>query len=845
MLGQEVETMFPVCDVHAGCGGNDTAPPCSGHGYCQFPTARMNAAAGGHLPPSLGWCVCDKGFKGVLCEEEDNTGPSKLKVWLPVALGLFLLALPLSLLLCKHLRGLWVEGAKQQLIWARKRRPPAEGQHMASVFTDIEGSTVLWEWNPEVMLRSLQIHHKLLRALLPRHHGYESNTEGDAFELVFHNASDALHWTMDAQLALLHPEKTLGQGKLPSHLPHFSEAYGWPPELLTHPLGAEVRGKNSSLLYRGLRVRMGIHVGVPEGSYQHPNGRQRYLGKVVTLAKAIGDAPDQGGQVILSVDAWASQDMASEHMPLVAFSMGNHVLSKELPPLSLMMVLPQTLQGRVPFRPLRSDEQVSPSFFDAPASDSYLADSVPSHPVAIMFTFVCASSALKRNSAYPDAVRLLTEFVRATLRAHNGYECEEKEGNFLLAFGDPLDAGVFSQEMQIGAMGLPWPDALMMEQEAAEVVSPTMSVPMTRQIPLPNSVNLASAKSGMTSRLLFRGLRIKTGICWSHPVRCLPHGSTGRAAYFGPLMNRAARMASSAAEGETLCNAALVDAVRAMEASERVDVMFTSLGEFPLKGVSNPVELVRVSNSRLEGRVFPIRAPVTPRHLLASPSLVPSRPASAETALWSLSKTHQVLTRQGTFGAGNLTDVEISNLTVDPALSDFEPHRGTDVIPAGTEALTAVQEPTGGQYARGFFRRADPTKGGRGPSYAPTRTSQETSQSRRSSQERRSVEGASTHRPSRRSLEAIMRFLDRPLPRFGSADKGIAKDATAGLAKRGNGGIPGLVQAAPEDSSLDPWVCADYIMAHLESQAMSGSREEGSRSQPRGDDIELGTVSPA
>eukprot|EP00899_Mesostigma_viride_P016760 jgi/Mesvir1/25085/Mv07813-RA.1 len=27
MLGQEVETMFPVCDVHAGCGGNDTAPP--------------------------------------------------------------------------------------------------------------------------------------------------------------------------------------------------------------------------------------------------------------------------------------------------------------------------------------------------------------------------------------------------------------------------------------------------------------------------------------------------------------------------------------------------------------------------------------------------------------------------------------------------------------------------------------------------------------------------------------------------------------------------------------------------------------------------------------------------
>eukprot|EP00899_Mesostigma_viride_P002970 jgi/Mesvir1/12674/Mv26119-RA.4 len=697
MLGQEVETMFPVCDVHAGCGGNDTAPPCSGHGSCTYPTARMNADAGGNLSSWLGWCVCDRGFKGLFCEGEveRHATPSWLKIWLPVALGLFL-SLLLSLLLCKQLRGLCVERARRQLMKTRRRPRPAEGQHVAVVFTDIEGSTALWEWNPEVMVQSLQIHYRVLRALLPKHNGYESNTEGDAFELVFHNASDALHWTMDAQLALLHPEKTPGQGKLLNHnWFHSAASYDWPPELLTHPLGAEVRGKNGSLLYRGLRVRMGIHVGVPEATYQHPNGLQRYLGKVVTLAKAIGDAPDQGGQVLLSVEAWASLDMESEHMPLVAFSMGDHVLSKELPPLGLMTVLPQALLGRVPFRPLRSPEQLSPSFFNAPASDSYLTDLPPRDSVAIMFTFVCASSAVKRNIAYSESVHMLTEFVRATLRTHNGYECEEKDGNFLLAFGDPLDAAVFSQKLQLGMLRLPWPDALMAEEAAAEVVIPCT---MSRQLSLPIALDLATRVGRVEPQLVFRGLRIKTGICWSRPIRCLPHGRTGRAAYYGPLMNRAARMASTAADGETLCNADLAAAVRAAEDAERADVIFTSLGEFPLKGVSAPVELVQVSTSRLANRIYPLRKPpVNRRTSVSAASNTLSRQLSMEMVLWSPTRTRQALSRH----------------SLDSNATSSSDDLAFDLSPMGTDVLVHVQDP--GLGGRGFFGGVDPTKGSERP----------------------------------------------------------------------------------------------------------------------------------
>eukprot|EP00899_Mesostigma_viride_P018897 jgi/Mesvir1/27008/Mv20715-RA.1 len=810
-LGQEVETMFPVCDVHAGCGGNDTAPPCSGHGLCQFPTAQMNAAAGGHLPPWLGRCACDRGFKGVLCADKDDVAPSWLKVWLPVAVGCFFFLLLLSLLLCKQLRGLWVERAKQQLMWTRKRRRPAEGQHLAVVFTDIEGSTALWEWNPEVMVQALQIHFKVLRALLPKHNGYESNTEGDAFELVFHNASDALHWTMDAQLALLHPEKTLGHGKLLPHWSYSSTSSAWPLELLTHPLGAEVRGKNGSLLHRGLRVRMGIHVGVPEGSYQHPNGRQRYLGKVVTLAKAIGDAPDQGGQVLLSLDAWASQDMASELMPLVAFSMGDHVLSKELPPLGLMMVLPQALQGRVPFRPLRSHEQLSPSFFDAPASDCFLTDLPPTSPVAIMFTFVCAGSALKRNSAYPDAVRLLTEFVRATLHAHKGYECEEKDGNFLLAFGDPLNAATFSQEMQIGAMGLPWPDALMMEEAVAEVVSPRMS----RQMSLPNSVNLIGATTAENMRLVFRGLRIKTGICWGYPVRCLPHGSTGRAAYFGPLMNRAARMASSAAEGQTLCNAQLVEAVQRMQDAEGVDVGFMSLGEFPLKGVAAPVELIQVSNSRLINRRFPPRMPAA-RRLSATASMGLSRQLSIETVLWSPTMTRQVLSRQS---------LE-SNL---PNIGDLN-----ETSPVGTEVLTHVLEPAG-DNGRAFFGPANGSSKCAPKYKLMSAPNPDTLSGKWAAQEGQQGSPVLWRNQLWRGLDSIIHVLDRPLKKLAGKGNKAASEAP-GWKGSSNVPWPGRI---PEETSMGAWVCPDALMARLKRHSQDD--DAASRSGTESDSADSST----
>ncbi|HRJ79057.1 MAG TPA: adenylate/guanylate cyclase domain-containing protein, partial [Planctomycetota bacterium] len=49
------------------------------------------------------------------------------------------------------------------------------------VFTDIEGSTRLWERYGDAFKASLDAHNQIIRKALAAHSGYEVKTEGDAF----------------------------------------------------------------------------------------------------------------------------------------------------------------------------------------------------------------------------------------------------------------------------------------------------------------------------------------------------------------------------------------------------------------------------------------------------------------------------------------------------------------------------------------------------------------------------------------------------------------------------------------------------------------------------------------
>ena len=60
------------------------------------------------------------------------------------------------------------------------------------LFTDIEGSTDLWERWPDAMKSALLQHHARLNAAAAEHHGYVFQIVGDAFCIAFGSTPDAL-----------------------------------------------------------------------------------------------------------------------------------------------------------------------------------------------------------------------------------------------------------------------------------------------------------------------------------------------------------------------------------------------------------------------------------------------------------------------------------------------------------------------------------------------------------------------------------------------------------------------------------------------------------------------------
>ncbi|TMK56635.1 MAG: adenylate/guanylate cyclase domain-containing protein, partial [Actinobacteria bacterium] len=70
------------------------------------------------------------------------------------------------------------------------------------LFTDLEGSTRLWEDHPEAMKGALARHDELIRDAIEGHGGYVVKTTGDGFHAAFATAHDAVSAAVEAQRAL-------------------------------------------------------------------------------------------------------------------------------------------------------------------------------------------------------------------------------------------------------------------------------------------------------------------------------------------------------------------------------------------------------------------------------------------------------------------------------------------------------------------------------------------------------------------------------------------------------------------------------------------------------------------
>ena len=160
------------------------------------------------------------------------------------------------------------------------REVPPPTNQVALVFTDIKSSTLLWDTQPEGMRSAIKIHDAVMRRTLRSIGGYEVKTEGDAFMVCFQDTISALLWCFTVQLQLLEAD--------------------WPAGILETEEGREIQ-KENQILYRGLSVRMGIHLGTPVYERNPITKRMDYFGPVVNKASRICNAAD-GGQICVSSD---------------------------------------------------------------------------------------------------------------------------------------------------------------------------------------------------------------------------------------------------------------------------------------------------------------------------------------------------------------------------------------------------------------------------------------------------------------------------------------------------------------------------------------------------------------
>ena len=70
------------------------------------------------------------------------------------------------------------------------------------LFTDIEGSTRLWEEQPEAMQQALASHDRILRDAIEGNDGYVFATGCDSFAAAFGRVNEGLLAAIEAQRAL-------------------------------------------------------------------------------------------------------------------------------------------------------------------------------------------------------------------------------------------------------------------------------------------------------------------------------------------------------------------------------------------------------------------------------------------------------------------------------------------------------------------------------------------------------------------------------------------------------------------------------------------------------------------
>ncbi len=179
------------------------------------------------------------------------------------------------------------------------------------LFTDIVGSTTLWERDPVAMEAAIEIHNAILRQAIQTNGGVVFKTVGDEFQVAFSTAPQALRAALQAQRNLA--------------------------AALWNELGP-------------MEVRMGIHTGV---AYLDDSGDEYAVSHTKNRGHRVMEAAN-GGQILISQE---SADLCQRSLPesVVLKDLGEHHIRNWKDPEHFYQVSAPDLVGSFP--PLRTQAE--------------------------------------------------------------------------------------------------------------------------------------------------------------------------------------------------------------------------------------------------------------------------------------------------------------------------------------------------------------------------------------------------------------------------------------------------------------------------------------------------------
>ena len=187
---------------------------------------------------------------------------------------------------------LWVVNLTKREFFLLVKRQTRDVTHApqlraAIIFTDVQSSTKLWGQNTDAMRKAMDTHHHTIRQVIAKHKVYEVKTIGDSFMIACESADVAVRVCNDIQSELL--------------------TQVWPAEILDaadacveYEKGAVLSPRTQRrVLFRGLRVRIGIEIGNPKVVLDEVSKGYDYYGDEVNTAARV-ESVAYGGQTLVT-----------------------------------------------------------------------------------------------------------------------------------------------------------------------------------------------------------------------------------------------------------------------------------------------------------------------------------------------------------------------------------------------------------------------------------------------------------------------------------------------------------------------------------------------------------------